>query len=271
MSRVFLDLGIIKIYWYSLMLFIAFLIGGMLALRESRKWKISEDFMINLFFYTIPISLIGARIYYVLFNFDYYQTSPLSIIKVWEGGLAIHGGIIAGLLFIIYYTRKYKINTFRITDILVVSLILGQAIGRWGNFFNGEAHGQATTLAALQNLHIPQFIVDGMNIGGIYYHPTFFYESILCFIGFIFLLIMRNNRYIKIGQITSLYLIWYGITRFIIEAFRTDSLMFYNIKAAQLVSIVMVIIGIISYIYLKKGSIFTNKYNDIKNISKDNF
>ncbi|MFV0249834.1 MAG: prolipoprotein diacylglyceryl transferase [Bacilli bacterium] len=271
MNQVFLDLGIIKIYWYSIILFVAFFVGGALAIKESKKWKISEDFMINMFFYLIPISLIGARIYYVLFNLDYYSNNLLDIFKVWEGGLAIHGGLIAALLFIIIYSKKYKITTLRITDILVVSLILGQAIGRWGNFFNSEAHGPITSLEFLQSIHIPNFIIEGLKINGVYYQPTFLYESILCFIGFIILIIIRRSEYLKIGQLTSLYLIYYGVIRFFIESLRTDSLMIIGLKAAQIVSIIMIIIGIIMLIKLKKGSIFVNKYNDTKNIDKDIF
>lgn len=271
MSAIFLDLGVIQIYWYSVILFIAFLIGGFLALNESKRWKISEDFMINLFFYLIPIALIGARLYYVLFNIEYYSNDIISIFKIWEGGLAIHGGIIVSLIFIIFYTKKYKVSTLRITDILVVSLIIGQAIGRWGNFMNGEAYGPATTLSFLQNLHLPEFIINGMNIGGTYYHPTFLYESLWCLIGFIILLILRRNKYTKIGMPTSFYLVWYGIGRFLVEGLRQDSLMFSNIRVAQLVSLVFIVVGIFMFLKLRKGSVFQNKYNDERNLNETKF
>lgn len=271
MNPVAINLGFVTIYWYSILLFVAFLIGGTLALREAKKWKISEDFMINLFFYLIIFSILGARIYYVLFNMEYYSGNILSIFKTWEGGLAIHGGMIAGLLVVIFYTKKYKVNTVRVLDILVVSLILGQAIGRWGNFFNGEAHGAITTLETLQAWKVPQFIIDNMFINGNYYIPTFLIESIWCFIGFIILLIIRNNRYVKIGQTTAVYLVWYGIGRFFIEGMRTDSLMFGPIRVAQLVSIIMIIVGIVLFIKIRKGSIFDNQYHDIKNTNEDSF
>ena len=141
MNPIFITIGNIQIYWYSVILFVAFALGAILALKEAKKYDISTDFIYNLFFYLVPTVLIGARIYYVIFNLDYYSNNILSIFKVWEGGLAIHGGIIAGIIFVLYYTKKHKINTLKIIDILVVSLVLGQAIGRWGNFFNGEAHG----------------------------------------------------------------------------------------------------------------------------------
>lgn len=258
MQRVFISIGSINIYWYSIILLVAFTLGLFLALKEAQKWNIKKEFMYNYFFYLVPIVLIGARIYYVIFNFDYYSTDILSILKVWEGGLAIHGGIITGIIFTYFYTKKYSINMFRITDIGVVSLILGQAIGRWGNFFNQEAHGTITTLSSLKNLHLPKFIIDGMYIDGNYYIPTFFYESILCLIGFVGLLFLRKIKNIKLGQLTGIYLIWYAIVRFVIESYRTDSLMLGSLKMAQIISILMFVIGIIMIIINKNNK----KYNE---------
>ena len=237
-----------------------FFIGGVIALKEAKNKNIDEEFMINLFFYIVVFGLIGARLYYCVFNLDYYMLNPIDILKIWEGGLAIHGGLIFALIVVIIYSKKYNIKTLRVLDILSVSLILGQAIGRWGNFMNGEAHGPITTLKHLQDLHIPQFIIDGMNIGGNYYMPTFLYESLLCLIGFIILYIYRKLKYTKVGGTTSLYLIIYGVIRIIIESFRTDSLMLGNIKMAQVVSIIMIISGIVLFIKTKKGSIFDNRY-----------
>lgn len=250
MNPILFEIGNIRIYWYSITMFLGILIGGLLVVKESKKHKISENFIYNLFFYLIPIALIGARLYYVIFNWDYYSQNLVSIFKVWEGGLAIHGGIIAGLLFIIYYTRKHKINTLKILDFIVVGLIIGQAIGRWGNFFNSEAHGTVTTLEHLQNLHIPQFIIEGMYIGGSYYEPTFLYESLWCILGFIILLIIRRLKITKLGVPSSFYLIWYGIGRFMIEGMRTDSLMLGSLRMAQIVSIGMILIGIIMFMCL---------------------
>lgn len=263
MNAILVDLGFIKIYWYSAIMFVAILIAGYLALRESRKWKIPEDFMINLFFFIIPIAMIGARLYFVAFHWDYYSAHIIDIFKVWEGGLAIHGGILAGLLWILFYSKKYKVNTKRLLDIVVVSLLLGQAIGRWGNFFNGEAHGAATTLEALKWL--PNFIVEGMHIDGVYYQPTFLYESLWCLLGFILALFIRKLPYLKLGQLTSFYMVWYGIGRFFIEGLRTDSLMLGTYKMAQLVSIGLIVIGVITYFIFNRGSKFDNQYNDKEN------
>ena len=263
MNRVLFDFGFIQIYWYSVLIFVALLIGGTLALHEGKKWRISEDKMINMFFYLIPISIIGARLYYVAFNWSYYSQNLIEILEVWEGGLAIHGGILAGLLFVMLYCLKHNISIGRMTDILVVSLILGQAIGRWGNFFNGEAHGAVTTAEALSKFIPFKFIVEGMNINGVYYEPTFLYESIWCFIGFIVLLIVRRLRYTKIGQTTGAYFIWYGIGRLFIENMRTDSLMIGNMKMAQLVSIIMIIIGVIIILIKIRGSKLEGQYNAV--------
>lgn len=249
MNNIFLDLGIIKIYWYSIILLFAFFIGGILAIKEAKKNGIKEAFMTNYFFYLVPIVIIGARLYFVIFNLDYYSMYPLDILKVWEGGLAIHGGMLAGIAFTYYYTKKYNISFIKLLDIAAPSLILGQAIGRWGNFMNGEAFGPATTYEALKNAHIPKFIIEGMNIGGTYYTPTFFYESIWCIIGFI-LLYFIIKKIGKKGTITSFYLIWYGMGRWKIESLRQDSLMLGNLKVAQLISIIMILIGIIYLIYL---------------------
>ncbi len=262
MNPIFITIGNINIYWYSVILLLAFTVGGILALKEGKRFGIPSDFMTNMFFYIIIFALLGARIYYVLFNLDYYMQNPVEILKVWEGGLAIHGGIIAALIVVIVYSKKYKVTTTRLIDILVVSLIIGQAIGRWGNFMNGEAHGAITTLEHLRSLHIPDFIINGMFIEGKYNMPNLFFESVSCFIGFIVLLIIRRREYTKVSELTSLYLIWYGVTRFFIEGMRTDSLMLNGFKMAQIVSAIMVLIGIIIFIVVKRGSVFDNRYND---------
>ena len=247
MNPILIQIGSIKIYYYSVMILIGVILGTIIILKEGKKFNISKEKLSDLLFYTVIIGIIGARIYYCIFNIKYY-TNIIEIIKVWEGGLAIHGGIIAGAIFLIIYTRKKELPTLKILDICVPGLLIGQALGRWGNFFNGEAHGPATTLTHLQNLHIPQFVIKGMNINGTYYIPTFFYESMWCLLGLLIILLIRRLKNIKIGQITSVYLIWYGIGRFVIESYRTDSLMMNTLKQAQIISILMILIGIILFI-----------------------
>lgn len=264
MNPILLDFGVVKIYWYSVFIFLGILFGGVIALRESKKYNISEDFMLNLFFWDVILAFIGARLYFVAFNWEMYSNNLIDILKVWEGGLAIHGAILFGTIFAVIYTKKYKVNPLLILDFIVVGMFLGQAIGRWGNFFNGEAHGTITTLETLKNLLTPGFIIDGMNINGVYYLPTFLYESVWCLLGFIFLLIMRRVKYIKVGQITSIYLIWYSVGRFFIEGLRTDSLMLGNFRMAQIVSILLIVVGTIMLIVLGKGSKFQNQYTQEK-------
>jgi len=244
-----IDLGFISIHYYSLFIFLAIIIGGQIVISEAKKFGFSEDFIVNLLFVSIIIGILGARIYFVLFNLDYYISRPLEIFEFWKGGLAIHGGIIAALIFIIIYLRKKKVNVLLILDFIVIGLIIGQAIGRWGNFFNGEAHGPETTLAYLQDMFVPEFVINGMNIGGTYYIPTFFFESLWCLLGFVILLLFRKFGKNKVGMLTSLYLVWYGIGRFFIEGLRTDSLMLINLKIAQFVSLTMIISGVILFIW----------------------
>ena len=262
MNDVLIDLGFITIKWYSVLMLVALLIGIFIISREAKRFNIDDNFITNLLFWTIIIGIIGARLYYVVFEWDYYSAHPTEILKIWEGGIAIHGAIIFGTLFIIFYTKKYKLRTLKITDIIVPALCIGQLIGRWGNFFNGEAHGPATTLAFLQSLHLPQFIIDGMNINGTYFQPTFLYESLWNLIGFIVLIVIRKRKYLKIGSLTSIYLMWYSVGRFFIEGLRTDSLMLGEFRIAQIISIVLFIIGLIIFIISHRGSKLDNLYNE---------
>ena len=262
MDRIALDLGFIQIYWYSLFIFFGILVATFVILKECKRQNINEDFIVNLIFYTVIFGLIGARLYYVCFNLDYYLKYPLEILEIWNGGLAIHGGIIAGLLCVFIYCKKYNAKLLKLLDIVVVGLIIGQAIGRWGNFFNQEAYGAITTLENLQKLGIPDFIIDGMYIGGAYRQPAFLYESIWCLAGFVALLIVRHYRYLKTGQLTGVYLIWYSVGRFFIEGMRTDSLMLGSLKMAQVISIVGIIIGVMMLILCRKGSRFDNLYKE---------
>ena len=253
MNRTILSIGNFHIYCYSVLIATGIIIGLYLLMKEASKQNISKDTVIDIAFYTIIWGIIGARIYYVIFNIKPYLSNPLSILYVWEGGLAIYGGIIGGLITLAYQTKKKNIALGKLTDMIVPSLILAQAIGRWGNFFNQEAHGGIVTLEFLKKIHIPNFIIKGMYINGNYYHPTFFYESLWCLLGFILLIIIRRLlKNSKDGTLTFIYLIWYGIGRFFIEGLRTDSLYLGIFRISQIVSIVIIIIGIIGLIYNKR-------------------
>ena len=247
MDRVLISFGPITIYWYSITMLLAVLTGIYLSLRESKKHEM-YDFISDLITYAIIFGIIGARLYYVIFNFSEYQNNLLSIFKIWEGGIAIYGAIIGGLIAIIYLANKKKQSIIKTTDIIAPNLLLAQAIGRWGNFFNQEAHGGAVTLEFLQSLHLPNFIIEGMHINGTYYHPTFLYESIWCIIGFIIIILIRKLTKRKDGIMTCSYFIWYGIGRFVIEGLRTDSLYLGHFRISQIVSIILIIVGIIGII-----------------------
>ena len=259
MNPIFLKIGNIQIYWYSVILLVAFALGIFIAVKRGEKYGIDREIIYDYAVYLIPICLIGARLYYVLFNLNFYKNDIFSIIRVWEGGLAIHGGIIAGVIFTYFYTKKHDISMLKFCDILVISLILGQVIGRWGNFMNGEAYGPITSLSTLRSLWIPNFIIDGMYIDGNYYHPTFLYESLWNLLGVGILLIIQRLKQYHYGYLTSFYMIWYGIGRCYIEGMRQDSLMLGSFKIAQLISIMMIIIGVILAIIIKRKNEIDSK------------
>lgn len=264
MNKIALSIGTFEITWYSIFILIGILFAAILFISECKKYQIDTEFSFNLIFWSVIFGIIGSRIYFVLFNLPYYGENPNEIYKIWNGGLAIHGAIIAGLIFIIFYSKKYKVRVLKITDMAVVGLVIAQAIGRWGNFFNSEAHGPEVLRSTLEGFKIiPEFVINGMNINGVYYHPTFYYESLWCVVGFIILICIRKfYEYLKAGQLTGIYLMWYGIGRFLIESLRTDSLMFGNLRVAQLASILMFIIGLILVSRGFKGSKFEDRYDD---------
>lgn len=245
MNRVAFNIFGFNVYYYSLCILLGVIVAYILITREGKKQGLPKEFISDLIFYTLIIGILGARVYYCVFNLDYYLANPSEILKIYNGGLAIHGGVIAGLIFVYFYTKKKNVSFIKILDIVAPAVIIAQSFGRWGNFFNQEAHGGITTYQNLKNMHIPEFIINGMHIEGKYYYPTFFFESIWCLIGFIILMIARKNKNLRKGFQIGFYFIWYGIGRFFIEALRTDSLMFFNLKIAQIVSLVGIIIGII--------------------------
>lgn len=245
MNRVAFNIFGFNVYYYSLCILLGVIVAYILITREGKKQGLPKEFISDLIFYTLIIGILGARVYYCVFNLDYYLANPSEILKIYNGGLAIHGGVIAGLIFVYFYTKKKNVSFIKILDIVAPAVIIAQSFGRWGNFFNQEAHGGITTYQNLKNMHIPEFIINGMHIEGKYYYPTFFFESIWCLIGFIILMIARKNKNLRKGFQIGFYFIWYGIGRFFIEAFRTDSLMFFGLKIAQIVSLIGIIIGII--------------------------
>ncbi len=259
MDRYLITIGNFKIEWYSALIVVGAFLALIMIMKEAKRHGYPTDFVFNMCFWAIIFGIIGARLYFVIFNLDLY-TNFWDIFKIWEGGLAIHGGLIFGLITCLIYCKKYKARLVRFLDFVAPALLLAQAIGRWGNFFNGEAHGAATTIEHLQSLHIPEFIINGMNIGGIYYEPTFLYESLWCLLGVIIILIIRRLSITKVGQPTAIYLMWYGLGRFVIESMRTDSLMLGGFKVAQIVSIIMIIVGLIMIMITSRKGRYEDLY-----------
>ena len=263
MNRVFISVGGITIYWYSIMILIGVLLGYNIAVNYCKKENYKVSIIIDMLFYLVIWAIVGARAYYVIFNFSAFKEDILGIFKIWNGGLAIYGAIIAGVIYIAYYCKKHKLNFIKVLDIFSLSLLLGQGIGRWGNFFNSEAYGRVTSYEALKSLFIPEFIIKGMYIENAYREPTFLYESLWCILGVLILFFIRKKFSSKVGVQICFYLIWYGVGRFFIEGLRSDSLYLGSFKVSQLVSIVMVTLGILGSVYinvkdktkLKEGSL----------------
>nr|WP_226984197.1 prolipoprotein diacylglyceryl transferase [Halothermothrix orenii] len=237
------QIGGLAVKWYGIIIGFATILGLGLVLREAKYYhKIKPEFFLDFFIYGVPVAIVCARLYYVIFNWKYYSKNPVMILALRQGGIAIHGAIFGGLFVLIYLCRKRRVNFWESVDILAPAVILGQAIGRWGNFINQEAHGGVISQEFIS--HFPEFIQRQMYINGRYYHPTFLYESLWDVFVFIVLIILRRKNYVKHGDIFATYLIGYSTGRFFIEGMRTDSLMFGPFRVAQLVSIGLIIIGL---------------------------
>ncbi|HDG5454426.1 prolipoprotein diacylglyceryl transferase [Staphylococcus aureus] len=242
------NLGPLSVRWYGIIIAVGILLGYFVAQRALVKAGLHKDTLVDIIFYSALFGFIAARIYFVIFQWPYYAENPSEIIKIWHGGIAIHGGLIGGFIAGVIVCKVKNLNPFQIGDIIAPSIILAQGIGRWGNFMNHEAHGGPVSRAFLEQLHLPNFIIENMYINGQYYHPTFLYESIWDVAGFIILVNIR--KHLKLGETFFLYLTWYSIGRFFIEGLRTDSLMLTsNIRVAQLVSILLILISISLIVY----------------------
>ena len=242
------NLGPLSVRWYGIIIAVGILLGYFVAQRALVKAGLHKDTLVDIIFYSALFGFIAARIYFVIFQWPYYAENPSEIIKIWHGGIAIHGGLIGGFIAGVIVCKVKNLNPFQIGDIVAPSIILAQGIGRWGNFMNHEAHGGSVSRAFLEQLHLPNFIIENMYINGQYYHPTFLYESIWDVAGFIILVNIR--KHLKLGETFFLYLTWYSIGRFFIEGLRTDSLMLTsNSRVAQLVSILLILISISLIVY----------------------
>ncbi|MDT3958374.1 prolipoprotein diacylglyceryl transferase [Staphylococcus kloosii] len=256
-NPVAIELGPLSIRWYGIIIATGILLGYFIAQAGVKRIGHDKDTLVDIIFWSAIFGFIVARLYFVIFQLPYYIQNPIEIPMIWHGGIAIHGGLIGGFATGVILCKKKNYNPFQIGDVIAPSMILGQGIGRWGNFMNHEAHGGPVSRAVLEHLHIPEFIIRNMYIDGQYYQPTFLYESIWDILGFIILITLR--KHLKIGETFCLYLIWYSIGRFFVEGMRTDSLMLTeHIRVAQLMSVILVIIGIASIIYRRI------KYNPVQ-------
>src|SRR5574344_649288 len=247
----------INVYWYAILITISIILGIFIVYKDDGKYNIKFGSILELLVFLIPISFIGVRIFYVLFSLDYYFNNPLKMFNIRDGGLAIYGGIIAGFITIIVFCKIKKIKVLDMLDYIAPCLPLGQAIGRWGNFFNVEAYGRITN----------NFFRMGIFENGLYkeVHPTFLYESVITLLLFIFLFSIRKKRKYS-GEITFLYLVIYSLARFFIEGLRTDSLMLGCVRISQILSLLVFVIASVLLIYKQKNMYIKANVNvkDIK-------
>lgn len=241
-----LQIGSLTVRWYGVLIASALVIGLLIATKRADHAGIARDDIYDFFIVMVPSIIVGARLWYVIFQWGYYSRYPGDIIKIWNGGLAIHGGIIAGLIAGALFCKARKLSFLKLADVLIPALPLGQAIGRWGNFFNQEAYGRQTALPWAITVHDPR-------LGWIHVHPTFLYESIWDLCVFLILLFVVERKIKKTdGELLFSYFILYSIGRFFIEGLRTDSLMFLGLRTAQLVSLVLIAVGVVGLLWLKK-------------------
>ncbi|MBO5638506.1 MAG: prolipoprotein diacylglyceryl transferase [Oscillospiraceae bacterium] len=228
-----------EIYFYGVIIALGFVLGILYCAGRAPEFGIRSDDVYDMMIWLIPLSILGARLYFVLFQAEYYFAHPVEILAVWEGGLAIYGGIIAGVLIAFVFCRMRHISFPAMLDLMSFGVLIGQAIGRWGNFFNREAFGAETEVFCRMGLTAP----DGTTV---YVHPTFLYESLWNLIGLLFLIrFSRSGRRRYNGQIALMYFFWYGLGRSWIEGLRADSLYLAHtgIRVSQLLSVLILCVS----------------------------
>lgn len=262
------------IYWYAIIIITGFLLGWLYCSRKGPKLGISSDDFADLLIYAVPLAIIGARLYYIIFFLDLYRRADGSLdlaamVRIWDGGLAIYGAVIASLIVLYFVSRQKKIPFLAFADLGVFGLLIGQSVGRWGNLMNVEAYGGVTSLPwrmcspKIAAELFGQGLVDAAGYqqildGALGVHPTFFYESIWNLAGFLLLVWLSKKLYRFDGQLFFMYLAWYGVGRGIIEGLRTDSLYFMHspIRVSQVLGFASALAGILLLIFFsrrKKG------------------
>ncbi|MBI5326968.1 MAG: prolipoprotein diacylglyceryl transferase [Deltaproteobacteria bacterium] len=242
MHPILFEFGPIQIRFYGLMYVIAILVGSILIKKEVRRKdiKMTEDDVMNFILWSVLGGIVGARIYYVVFNWSYYFSNLKEIPAVWHGGLAIHGGLIGGILVAYLYLNRREISFWSMTDCVAPALILGQTFGRFGNFMNGDAHGRPTTMP--WGIIFPPGSIAGTEFPDTPLHPTMLYEMGINLFIFLLLWFGLRKRRCKNGFIFAMYIMLYSFGRFVVESFRADSLMMGPLKAAQVVSLVIALV-----------------------------
>lgn len=272
-NNIFLDLGFITWYKYSVMIMSGIVIAVILGIREGKKIGITSEQILDGVLIVVPLSIVGTRLWYVIFEWESYAWDIMKIINITDGGLAIHGGFITAFVSAYFYTKHKNISILGAFDLMAPGFLIAQAMGRWGNFFNQEAHGgviggtlngdELFTLDQQRSfltdtLHLPDFITNNMYLIGPdglnYYHPTFLYESVWNVAGFILMLGLRRTKLIRQGDLLVVYLVWYSVGRFFIEGMRTDSLYIGNtgLRTAQIISLAMIAGGAAFAVLIRK-------------------
>lgn len=243
-----IDIFGFRLHWYGVIIAIGFLLAVIYAIKRSQQFGLTEDNIIDMLICAVPLAVIGARAYYVIFSWKDYKDNLVDVFKIWEGGLAIYGGVIGAVIGVFIFSKWKKVKMGPVADIGGLGLLIGQSIGRWGNFVNREAYGVKTTVAWRMGLT--------NQYGTFYYHPCFLYESLWNIIGFVILHFYSKKRKFD-GEIFLLYLAWYGLGRAMIESLRSDSLYLFgsNLRVSQLVALLCVIggLGIVLFIRISRN------------------
>ena len=244
------------IRFYGIIIAVGLLLAVIYGLKRSKQFGLKEDDILDGVLGIVPLSIICARLYYCAFSWDTFKNDPISILYIWQGGIAIYGAVIGAVLGVALLCLIKKLRLGAVLDIMALGFLIGQSVGRWGNFFNQEAFGGNTTLPWGMSGDI---IRSGPNGSGYVYdlpvHPTFLYESLWCALGFVLLHLWFKKAYRFKGQIFCGYAVWYGLGRFFIESLRTDSLMTGSMRVSQLVAVLAVIGGIILFFILRRMAI----------------
>ncbi len=261
-NRVAFELFGLPIYWYAIIIVSGVIIAMWLSTREAVRVGLKPDDVTDFMLIGLPVSIIGARLYYILFDLQYYIDDPSQIFNIRSGGIAIYGALIAGGIWLYFFCQRNFISPWTFLDIAAPSVLLAQGIGRWGNFMNHEAFGAEVSRSFLVSLYIPKFIIDNMYIDEAYRQPTFLYESVWNVIGFIVLIFLRKKTgLLKEGEVFLSYLIWYGFGRFFIEGMRTDSLyLFGDIRVSQALS-ALLFFGAIGLLIWRRKNQTLKDYN----------